>query len=128
MGALLTPACFTHPLLAQVRVVNLIPFDQSGEEKDNSEPTLAVKRLNSLHIAAAAHQLGDDFCDRPNRAGIFVSDDGGVNWALRCTLDRHPANMPGDLSMRFLDNDLYVAYLRETSFATSSTKMRLAQS
>jgi hypothetical protein len=62
-----------------VTVVNMIPQALSGETNQDSEPNLAVNPNNPLQIAATAFT--------PNPSGgslapIFISQDGGLTWAL----------------------------------------------
>src|SRR5262245_17050006 len=58
---------------ASVLVVNMIPKSLSGEENQDSEPTLTVNPANPLHI------VGSAFTPDPaggNLAPIYVSTDG----------------------------------------------------
>src|SRR5712692_8700102 len=62
-----------------VLVVNMIPKSLSGEDHQDSEPTIAVNPANPLQIAASA------FTPDPShgpRAPIFISTDGGNTWTL----------------------------------------------
>src|ERR1041384_4011726 len=64
---------------AGVLVVNMIPKSLSGEDNQDSEPTIAVNPANPLQIAASA------FTPDPagsGRAPIYVSTDGGSTWTL----------------------------------------------
>lgn len=71
-----------------VRVVNMIPFNQSGETNQDSEPSLAVNPQRPTDM------VGTAFTPAPPPAGggvsgfapIYVSTDGGENWALRNVL------------------------------------------
>src|SRR5215831_6033631 len=63
----------------QVLVVNMIPKSLSGENHQDSEPTIAVNPQNPLQIAASA------FTPDPShgpRAPIYLSTDGGNTWTL----------------------------------------------
>src|SRR5262249_37482833 len=62
-----------------VLVVNMIPKSLSGEEHQDSEPTIAVTPANSQQIAASA--FTPDPAEGP-RAPIYVSIDGGNSWTL----------------------------------------------
>lgn len=68
-----------------VRVVNMIPFNQSGETNQDSEPNLAVNPQRPTDM------VGTAFTPAPLLPGgglspfapIYVSTDGGENWTLR---------------------------------------------
>src|SRR6266480_8162751 len=60
-------------------VLNMIPKSLSGEEHQDSEPTIAVNPSNPLQIAASA--FTPDPSEGP-RAPIYVSADGGQTWTL----------------------------------------------
>ena len=62
-----------------VLVVNMIPKSLSGEENQDSEPTIAVNPANPRQIAASA--FTPDPSEGP-RAPIYVSTDGGNTWTL----------------------------------------------
>src|SRR5437667_817713 len=62
-----------------VLVVNRIPKSLSGEENQDSEPTIAVNPANPRQIAASA--FTPDPSEGP-RAPIYVSTDGGNTWTL----------------------------------------------
>ena len=71
-----------------VRVVNMIPFNQSGETNQDSEPNLAVNPQRPTDM------VGTAFTTAPALPGggvspfapIYVSTDGGENWSLRNVL------------------------------------------
>src|SRR5262245_37755664 len=63
----------------RVLVVNMIPRALSGEENQDSEPTIAVNPANPRQIAASA--FTPDPAEGP-RAPIFVSTDEGETWTL----------------------------------------------
>ena len=71
-----------------VRVVNMIPFNQSGETSQDSEPSLAVNPQRPTDM------VGTAFTTAPPLPGggvsgfapIYVSTDGGENWGLRNVL------------------------------------------
>ena len=58
-----------------VLVVNMIPKSLSGEEHQDSEPTIAVNPANPRQIAASA--FTPDPAEGP-RAPIYASIDGGA--------------------------------------------------
>jgi len=60
-----------------IRVVNMTPLTMSGENNQDSEPSLNVNPANPQQIAATA------FTPIPGgNAPIYVSLDGGENWTL----------------------------------------------
>ena len=100
---------------ATVLVVNMIPKSLSGEEHQDSEPTIAVNPSDPSQIAGSA------FTPDPGggpRAPIYVSTDGGRTWRLNSIV---PGNDPGsgtnDITLHFggTSNVLYAGILRPTS-------------
>jgi hypothetical protein len=63
-----------------VTVVNMIPRTLSGEQEQDSEPSIAVNPENPQQIVATA--FTPDPAAGP-RAPIYVSSDGGATWSLR---------------------------------------------
>jgi len=63
-----------------VTVVNIIPRSRSGEAQQDSEPNLAVNPANPQQMVASAFTL--DVSGGPNRAPLYVSNDGGNTWVL----------------------------------------------
>jgi hypothetical protein len=85
---------------AGVLVVNMIPKSLSGEDNQDSEPTIAVNPANPLQIAASA------FTPDPagsGRAPIYVSTDGGNTWTLN-------AIVPSTVADRSATADITVAF------------------
>jgi len=64
---------------SQVLLVNMIPYDQSDEHGQDSEPFLAVQPEGKLMIGAAYYgeSMGGDML-----APLFLSSDGGGSWKL----------------------------------------------
>src|SRR6266699_4928391 len=63
-----------------VTVVNIIPRSRSGENQQDSEPNLAVNPANPQQMVASAFTF--DSSGGPNRAPVYVSNDGGNTWVL----------------------------------------------
>ncbi len=83
-----------------VLIVNMIPKSLSGEDHQDSEPTIAVNPANPLQIAASA------FTPDPagsGRAPIYVSTDGGNSWTLN-------AIVPSTVADRSATADITVAF------------------
>jgi hypothetical protein len=97
---------------AQIRIVNMVPQLQSNQTANDVEPNIAVNPANKLQIAGTA--FTPDPMGGAN-APIYISTDGGNNWALNSIL---PGNDPtfgtGDVTARFAGsgNQLYVGTLR----------------
>jgi len=92
-------------------VVNMIPFAQSGETNQDSEPNLAVNPANPDQIAGSA--FTPDPLGGPN-APIFVSSDGGNTWALNSIVPSNAGSATGDITLRFATTSgiLYAGILR----------------
>lgn len=86
-----------------IRVVNMIPRSMSGETAQDSEPQLAVKPQNPLHMAATAFTPVQP---RSTGGPLYVSFDGGQTWGVRSTM---PGGRPFDQSVRFADSGLLYA-------------------
>jgi hypothetical protein len=95
-----------------VSVVNMIPQALSEESGTDSEPNLAVNPSSTQNMAASA------FTPNPMggaNAPIYISTDGGQNWALNSIV---PGNAPPtgthDITLRFgaTSNVLYAGMLR----------------
>lgn len=83
-----------------VLIVNMIPKSLSGEDHQDSEPTIAVNPANPLQIAASA------FTPDPagsGRAPIYISTDGGTTWSLN-------AIVPSTIADRSATADITVAF------------------
>lgn len=98
---------------AQVLVVNMIPRALSGEDHQDSEPTIAVNPANPLQIAASA------FTPDPgsgNFAPIFTSVDGGNTWTLKSIVPSSTADgsATADITVAFgsASNKLYAGIIR----------------
>jgi hypothetical protein len=63
-----------------VQIVNIIPRARSGETQQDSEPNLAVNPENPQQIAVSAFTF--DSSAGPNRAPVYVSNDGGNTWLM----------------------------------------------
>src|SRR4051812_23272910 len=93
-------------------VVNMVPLTNSNEVRQDSEPNLAVNPANPLQIAGSAFT--------PDPAGgvnapIYVSTDGGENWALNLIVPSNNSfSGTGDISVRFgtTTGVLYAGILR----------------
>src|SRR6267143_5518287 len=83
-----------------VLLVNMIPKSLSGEEHQDSEPTIAVNPANPLQIAASA--FTPDPSEGP-RAPIYVSADGGQTWTLNSIVPSTVADgsVTGDITVAF---------------------------
>jgi hypothetical protein len=98
-----------------ILLVNMIPKSLSGEEHQDSEPSIAVNPANPLQIAGSA------FTPDPGEGPlgpIFVSTDGGQTWTLNSII---PGAIPGfgtfDVTLQFgtKTNVLYAGILRADS-------------
>src|SRR2546427_2361860 len=96
----------------QVLLVNMIPKSLSGEEHQDSEPTIAVNPANPLQIAGSA------FTPDPARgplAPIYVSLDGGNTWTLNSIVPgANRSTGTADITVQFSKstNTLYAGILR----------------
>lgn len=94
------------------RVVNMVPFANSAEVRQDSEPNLTVNPSNPLQMVGSAFT--------PDPAGganapIYVSNDGGENWALNLIVPSSDTLVgTGDITVRFgtTTNILYAGILR----------------
>jgi len=96
-----------------VLVVNMIPKSLSGEDDQDSEPTIAVNPANPLQIAGSA------FTPDPaggNLAPIYVSADGGLTWSLNSIVpsDAQQGSMTADITVSFASagDRLYAGIIR----------------
>jgi hypothetical protein len=95
-----------------ILLVNMIPRSLSGEEHQDSEPSIAVNPANPLHIAGSA------FTPDPGEGPlgpIYVSTDGGNTWTLNSILPgATPESGTSDVTLQFgtKTNVLYVGILR----------------
>jgi hypothetical protein len=104
---------FPAPLASQVRVVNVIPFSQSGEASPDPEPTISVNPANPREIAIASLTWAEDVCESKRSAPVFLSASGGDRWALACIIPLDSVNASaGDYTVRFAhDGVLHLAML-----------------
>src|SRR3989442_13219618 len=101
------------PAAPTVLVVNMIPKSLSGEENQDSEPTIAVNPANPRQIAASA--FTPDPSEGP-RAPIYVSTDGGQTWTLNAIVPStaHDGSATADITVAFgtASNVLYAGIIR----------------
>lgn len=95
-----------------LRVVNIVPNVLSNETGGDTEPSIAIDPVNPQRIAIAA------FTPDPASSGsapIFLSTDGGVNWATNVCLPG--GNTTFDSSIRFAGQagTFYAGILRADS-------------
>lgn len=95
-----------------LRVINVVPNTRSNETSGDTEPSVAVDPANPDRIAVAA------FTADPAGSGnapLYMSTDGGVNWALVVCLPG--GNTTYDSSIRFAGfaGTFYAAILRADS-------------
>jgi len=117
-----------------VTVVNMIPFAQSAETGQDSEPNLSVNPANTQQIAGSAFTLNPTGATAT--APIYVSTNGGTTWTLNNTVPSGNG-MTGDITLRFATSggSLYTGTLRggagltlnllRTNSFTSTTQMTL---
>ena len=67
-----------------LRAVDLIPASASGEEAQNSEPSIAVNPINTMQMFAATFGGGGD-TGNP----YFFSADGGATWSIFDNLEHN---------------------------------------
>src|SRR5713101_6607947 len=98
---------------AKVLIVNMIPKSLSGEDHQDSEPSLAVNPANPRQIAASA------FTPDPShgpRAPIYISTDGGNTWTLNSIVPSTVADgsATADITVAFgsSSNNLYAGIIR----------------
>ena len=128
--------CGVCPIPA-VTVVNMIPFAQSGETGQDSEPNLSVNPANPQLIVGSAFTVNPTGATAT--APIYVSSNGGATWTLNNIVPSGNGTT-GDITLRFgsSTNFLYAGTLRggssltlnvlRTGDATSTTTMTLLRS
>lgn len=109
---------------AAVLLVNMIPRSLSGEENQDSEPSIAVNPANPLQIAGSA------FTPDPAKgpfAPIYVSNDGGNTWTLNSIVPgANRTTGTGDITLKFskTNGTLYAGILRGDSRTTRLNILR----
>ena len=107
-----------------VLLVNMIPKSLSGEENQDSEPSVAVNPANPLQIAGSA------FTPDPAKgpfAPIYVSSDGGKTWTLNSIVPGgNRMTGTGDITLKFskTNSTLYAGILRGDSRTTRLNILR----
>jgi hypothetical protein len=114
-----------------------MPYAQSAETGQDSEPNLSVNPSNTQHIAGSAFTLNPT--GATTTAPIYVSTNGGFTWTMN-NIVPSGNGMTGDITLRFgrTTNYLYAGTLRggagltlnilRTSNFTSTTAMTLLRS
>ncbi|HXU31869.1 MAG TPA: hypothetical protein VN851_14955 [Thermoanaerobaculia bacterium] len=118
-----------HAATAQkVTVVDMIPFSLSKDQDHQSEPNLAVDPANPMRMAASAFIATPN---KPNKASIFLSVDGGKTWTLQPILPGSAVFCPTsfcDVTLRFAGSSgkLYVGSLIASPKGASDFEMTYA--
>ncbi len=87
-----------------VTVVNIIPRSRSGEIQQDSEPNLAVNPANPQQMVASAFTF--DSSGGPNRAPVYVSNDGGNTWLLSSIVPSPGQTL--DITLRFASTGAFL--------------------
>ena len=87
-----------------VTVVNIIPRSRSGETQQDSEPNLAVNPANPQQMVASAFTF--DSSGGPNRAPVYVSNDGGNTWVLSPIVPSPGQTL--DITLRFASTGAFL--------------------
>jgi hypothetical protein len=114
--AALFPGAFviaSVPFGAQVKVVNIVPYAQSGEASPDPEPSISINPRDAKQLVIGSITWGEDVCQSRKRAPLFVSYSGGDRWGLSCVIPLDEKNADaGDFSLKFgSDGALYMAML-----------------
>ncbi len=122
--ALVLTAAAVPASVAQNRLVNMIPQNRSGEQNQDSEPTLTLDPYNYSRMAGSAFTW-DNLTQGPMvtaTAPIYVSSDRGVTWTLAYIVpSRIGSGFPtGDINLTF-GSTLSGAPLHETSWLYGGT-------
>lgn len=87
-----------------VLIVNMIPRSLSGEQNQDSEPTIAVNPANAQQMAGTA------FTPNPLGSGnapIYISNDGGQIWILNAIVPSQVNTADITISFSSKTNNLY---------------------
>src|SRR5262249_32091708 len=101
---------------AQVRLVNMVPNNRSGETNQDAEPTITVDPLNFNRMAGSAFTW-DNLTGGPMvtaTAPIYVSTDRGATWALALIV-------PSPVAAGFPTGDINVPFGGTLSGASGHT-------
>jgi hypothetical protein len=110
--------------VAQTRVVNMIPQNRSGEQNQDSEPTLTIDPSNYSRMAGSAFTW-DNLTQSPMvtaTAPIYVSLDRGATWSLAFIVPSSiGSGFPtGDINLTF-GSTLSGSPFQETSWLYAGT-------
>ena len=87
-----------------ILLVNMIPRSLSGEQNQDSEPTIAVNPANTQQMAGTA------FTPNPSGSGnapIYISNDGGQTWVLNAIVPSQVNTADITVSFSRGTNNLY---------------------
>jgi hypothetical protein len=125
------------PVIPPIYVVNMIPFAQSGETWQDSEPNLTVNPNNAQMIAGSAFTMNPT--GSTSTAPIYITTNGGTTWTLN-NIVPSGNGWTSDITLRFgtTTNTLYAGILKggssltlnilRTTNANSTTQMSLLRS
>jgi len=102
----------------------MIPKSLSGEEHQDSEPSIAINPANPMQIAASA--FTPDPAQGP-LAPIYISNDGGKTWTLNSIVPGgNRTTGTGDITLKFsrTSSTLYAGILRGDSRTTRLNILR----
>jgi hypothetical protein len=100
-----------------ITVINMVPYNRSGEEKEDSEPSLAVNPANPFELVATAFTPDPMGVNAP----IYFSTDGGSIWYINPILmGNDPTSGTNDASVSFggMSGNLYAAIIQANSGKT----------
>ena len=105
------------PTSGNITVINMVPHERSGEDAEDSEPSLAVNFANPFDL------VGTAFTPEPmgSNAPIYYSTDGGATWYLNPILmGNEPTSGTNDVSVSFggMSGNLYAAIIKAGSNKT----------
>ncbi len=87
-----------------ILLVNMIPRSLSGEENQDSEPTIAVNPANTQQM------VGTAFTPNPSGSGnapIYISSDGGQTWVLNAIVPSQVITADITVGFSSQTNELY---------------------